>query len=82
MTRNLDQRIEVAIPVYDKAIQQELKTIVEYGLKDNVQARICDGTGENKIKTKDEPIFRSQKELMQHYIELEKSTIEKMATDI
>ena len=76
MTRNLDQRIEVAIPVYDKAIQQELKTIVEFGLKDNVQARICDGSGENRIKTSDEPVFRSQYELMEHYKNLEESTLE------
>ena len=76
MTRNLDQRIEVAIPVYDKAIQQELKTIVEFGLKDNVQARICDGSGENRIKTSDEPVFRSQYELMEHYKKLEESTLE------
>ena len=76
MTRNLDQRIEVAIPVYDKAIQQELKTIVEFGLKDNVQARICDGSGENRIKTNDEPVFRSQYELMEHYKKLEESTLE------
>lgn len=76
MTRNLDQRIEVAIPVFDKAIQQELKTIVEFGLKDNVQARICDGSGENRIKTSDEPVFRSQYELMEHYKKLEESTLE------
>ena len=76
MTRNLDQRIEVAIPVYDKAIQQELKTIVEFGLKDNVQARICDGSGENRIKTNDEPVFRTQYELMEHYKKLEESTLE------
>lgn len=73
MTRNLDQRIEVALPIYDKTIQQELKTIVEYGLKDNVQARICDGTGENKIRTDNNLPFRSQKELMEHYIKLEES---------
>ena len=78
MTRNLDQRIEVAIPVYDKKIQQELKNIVEYGLKDNVKARICDGTGENRYKTNDEPPFRSQNELMNHYIKLENENAEKL----
>ena len=34
MPRNLDNRIEVLTPVYDKEIQTELKRIVEYGLKD------------------------------------------------
>lgn len=72
MTRNLDNRIEVAAPIYDKTIQQELKTIIEYGLKDNVQARICDATGANIIQNNDLPPFRSQQELMTHYSELEK----------
>jgi len=71
MTRNLDFRIEVAMPVYEKTIQKELKTVVEYGLKDNVKAYICDGSGENIKKQKDEPLFRSQKELMIHYRDLE-----------
>lgn len=72
MTRNLDDRIEVAVPVYDKEIQKELKTVIEFGLKDNVQARICDGSGKNIINTNDEAPFRSQFELMKHYQELEK----------
>jgi polyphosphate kinase len=71
MTRNLDFRIEVAMPVYDKTIQQELKTVVDYGLKENVKANICDGSGENRKKQNDEPLFRSQKELLIHYRNLE-----------
>lgn len=75
MSRNLDNRIEVAAPVYDKTIQQELKTIIEYGLKDNVQGRICDAIGTNRIQDNGLPPFRSQQELMDHYIELEKKKI-------
>ena len=75
MTRNLDQRIEVAVPVYDKEIQKELKTIVEYGLKDNVKARITNGEGENKLQEDELPQFRSQQELMKHYKTLEESRI-------
>jgi len=40
-------RIEVLTPVYDKEIQTELKRIVEYGLKDSLQGRQVDGTGQN-----------------------------------
>lgn len=47
MPRNLDNRIEVLTPVYDKEIQTELKRIVEYGLKDSLQGRQVDGTGQN-----------------------------------
>jgi len=73
MTRNLDQRIEVSVPVYDKEIQQELKTIVEYALKDNVKARIVDGKGENILNENDEAPFRSQQELIKHYRNLEEN---------
>jgi polyphosphate kinase len=71
MTRNLDSRIEVAVPVYDKELQQDIKTVIEYGLRDNVQARICEGTGKNIIQNTGEPPFRSQTELMKYYQELE-----------
>lgn len=71
MTRNLDSRIEVAVPIYDKEIQKDIKTVIEYGLRDNIQARICDATGSNIIQTTGEPPFRSQMELTKHYRELE-----------
>lgn len=44
MPRNIDHRIEAYAPVYDPEIRRELKTIVEFGLADNVAARIVDGT--------------------------------------
>lgn len=49
MPRNLDNRIEVVTPVYDPMIQEELKRIVEWGLKDTSQARVVDGTDSNRI---------------------------------
>ncbi len=76
MTRNLDNRIEVAVPIYDKDIQKDIKTVIEYGLRDNVQGRICDATGQNIIQTTDEPPFRSQQELVKYYRELEKAKSE------
>ncbi len=77
MPRNLDNRIEVAVPIYDKDLQKDIKTVIEYGLRDNVQGRICDATGRNIIQTTDEPPFRSQQELVKHYQELENSKLEK-----
>lgn len=50
MPRNLDQRCEVAIPIYDKAIQKELKDILEIQLKSNVKTRILDENLSNKYK--------------------------------
>ena len=70
MPRNLDNRIEVLTPVYDKEIQTELKRIVEYGLKDSLQGRQVDGTGQNiPWENEDHSLFRSQSALYHYYQE-------------
>jgi len=48
MNRNLDRRIEVVTPVYDKDIFNELKDILEIQLSDNVKARIQDAGETNQ----------------------------------
>lgn len=71
MTRNLDHRIEVVTPVYNTAVQQELRNIVEWGMADTCKGRIVDGTGRNIIYTDEtaaEPM-RSQEKLYRHYAE-------------
>lgn len=40
MGRNLDNRVEVAVPIYDKTLQQELKGYSSIQLQDNQKARI------------------------------------------
>ena len=67
--RNFDSRVEVLTPVLDEKIQQELKLIIEYGLKDNQKARIMDGLGKNQIIAGEIP-FRSQEELYKYYKQL------------
>ena len=42
MVRNLDHRIEAAVPINDPAICAELKDIIHIQLRDNVKARILD----------------------------------------
>ncbi len=42
MVRNIDHRIEVACPIFEKEIQQELKDILQVQLSDNVKARKLD----------------------------------------
>lgn len=80
MPRNLDNRIEALVPVYDKEIQADLKRIVCYGLQDTAKGRIVDGSGENlpwkglpnsfiqetTVEAEDIP-FRSQEELYTEY---------------
>lgn len=71
MPRNLDNRIEVVTPVYDTAIKAELRTVVDYGLRDTCQGRVVDGRGENQSwTTGEEEPFRSQEELYKHYCEM------------
>lgn len=61
MKRNLDRRIEVAFPIYDKQIQQRLKEILDLQLRDNVKARLIDKKLSNRLRsTKDEIKVRSQ----------------------
>ncbi len=72
MPRNLDNRIEVITPVYDPAIKQEMKRIVDYALRDVKQGRTVDGTGANRAWTCDNPLETgSQQALYTHYCELE-----------
>lgn len=71
MPRNLDNRVEVVTPVYDPEIKRDLRMVVEYGMKDSLQGRIVDGTGDNKSVTPEEgeAPFRSQEALYNHYLE-------------
>jgi polyphosphate kinase len=50
MQRNIDFRSEVAVPVYDRKLQQELKDILEIQWSDNTKARILNLTQDNAYK--------------------------------
>lgn len=66
MTRNLDYRIEAAVPIKDKALKQEIKDILQIQLKDNVKSRILDNKLKNKYKKSNEKPFRSQIEIYKY----------------
>lgn len=51
MARNLDTRIEVSCPLYDKKIQKEIRDMLEIQWTDNVKARIINGAKQNYHKT-------------------------------
>ncbi|MBN2166282.1 MAG: polyphosphate kinase 1 [Marinilabiliaceae bacterium] len=50
MTRNLDRRVEVACPILDSKLKQELKQMWSLQWADNISARILDNSMSNKIK--------------------------------
>ena len=62
MPRNLDNRVEVITPVYDPAIKEEMKRVVEYGLADTMQGRIVDGRGGNELALYDYYLAENQKD--------------------
>ncbi|MNE47401.1 Polyphosphate kinase [compost metagenome] len=69
MERNLDKRIEVGTPIYDKAIQEQIKLIFAFQWSDREKARIIDKMQKNSYKeaSGNEAIIRSQVELQNHY---------------
>ncbi len=48
MSRNLDSRSEVAVPIYDKEVRKQLKDIINIQLSGNTKVRILDKDLENK----------------------------------
>jgi polyphosphate kinase len=68
MTRNLDRRVEVACPIFDKDVQREIKDIIELQLKDNVKSRIINQVQDNEyVEAKGSPLIRSQAETYKYY---------------
>ncbi len=68
MVRNLDHRVEAAIPVNDPFIRQELKDIIHIQLRDNVKARILDNElSNNYVPSVGKKKIRSQIETY-HYL--------------
>jgi polyphosphate kinase len=66
MVRNLDHRIEVAVPINDKLIKKELIDIINIQLKDNQKARILDTELMNKYVPSIGRKFKSQEETYQY----------------
>lgn len=68
MSRNLDTRVEIACPIYDKDIQSELQDTFNICWSDNVKARIISKKQDNAYKTDGLPPFRSQLETYNYYL--------------
>lgn len=60
MRRNLDRRVEVAFPLFDSEVIDQIRTILELQLKDNLHARSLAEETENEYVTDDNPPVRSQ----------------------
>jgi polyphosphate kinase len=65
MPRNLDHRIEVTCPIFDKVLKCEIRKIFDIQWSDNLKARIFDENQTNKFvkKTSNEEVIHSQMEI-------------------
>lgn len=50
MTRNIDTRVEVGFPVYDRNLQREIRDIINLQLEDNTKAREINAHNTNKYR--------------------------------
>jgi polyphosphate kinase len=67
MVRNLDHRVEAALPILDTTIKQEIKDIINIQLKDNVKARTLNNELSNNYVSYASKKVRSQIETY-HYL--------------
>jgi polyphosphate kinase len=67
MRRNLDARIEVACPIYNKELQHELMTMIRIQLKDNIKARLVNHNPPNEYVPHGEPAIRAQVEIYKNF---------------
>ncbi len=64
MTRNMDNRIEVGCPIYDKSLQQRVVDIMEMQFRDTLKARVIDRDQSNKyVRRGNRKKLRSQIEI-------------------
>ncbi len=68
MTRNIDNRVEVSCPIYDKDIKNELQDLFEICWNDNVKARVINAKQDNKYKVNNLPKVRAQFDTYNYYL--------------
>ena len=64
MTRNLRRRVEIACPIFDQAIQDQLRYLLDLQLQDNAKASFLQPSGAYLRKEVHGPRIDSQAELM------------------
>jgi polyphosphate kinase len=68
MTRNLDHRSEVAVPLYNKRLRLQLRTMLNILWDDNVKSRVLDSSQNNQYRKKDSSEkVRAQEEMYEYF---------------
>jgi len=77
MPRNLDHRIEVTCPIFDKNIKSEIRKIFDIQWEDNVKARVFNETQSNEFVHSGKEKVQSQIAVYNHISEASAKTSEK-----
>ena len=67
MTRNIENRLEVAAPIYDPELQRQIKDVFDIIWNDNVKARRLNGLIQNNFVKNNSKPNRSQFEIYEYY---------------
>ena len=67
MTRNIENRVEVAAPIYDTDLQRQITEVFDIIWNDNVKARRLNGSTQNAFIKNDSTPIRSQFEIFDYY---------------
>ena len=67
MTRNIENRVEVACPIYDKDLQKQIIDTFEIAWNDNVKGRYINQDPQNAMKPIDDTKVRSQWDIYQYF---------------
>ena len=80
MTRNTEKRVEVACPILDKDIRNQINHYMKVMLSDNVKARVLQSDGTYRKKKASQPFIDSQAVFMEEALHAKKEAPEKKET--
>lgn len=60
MTRNIENRVEVACPIYSLELQEQILKTFDIGWRDNVKGRRINGVEQNSLNVNGDTFIRSQ----------------------
>ena len=69
MTRNIENRVEVAVPIYDPSLKKEVIDVFQIAWNDNTKARKLNGEKQNEFVVNDKEVVRSQWNIYDYYAE-------------
>ncbi|MGB0377107.1 MAG: polyphosphate kinase 1 [Flavobacteriaceae bacterium] len=67
MTRNIENRVEVACPIYDPDLQKQIFDTFDIAWNDNVKGRLINQTPQNMMRAQDTSAIRSQWDIYQYF---------------